>query len=234
MAKIQFSTAKGGGNLSTTPFYIGIPQHERTMSRKEAYAYLEDRMGYKATAIRAVFMALAAYAKENAGKGNITLVDGVTSIRNICRGSFEGLTGPWVKGKNYLLVTSVALDPFKSILAGIVPVNRTEGAKPVINTVLDESAMEYGQITIGEDFSIAGADLGPDSEKTDEFVALLDETGEIVTKATVTYSDLQNVKGVFEGTLVEPGEYTLAVYTRSGMGEEYGFKKATRKVTVRG
>ena len=232
MAKVRFSTAKGSDTMSPSPFYVGVVQHDRTMSKKETYAYLEERMGYKATAIRAVFMALADYVRENAGKGNITLVDGVTSVRNTCRGSFAGLTGPWVKGRNVLLVTAVAIDPFKSILAGTVPVNNTEGASPIINTVLDEGAMEYGQITIGAPFSIAGADLGPDMEKTDEYVALLDGKGEVVAKAEISYSDLQNVKGVFEGVEVEPGEYTLAVFTRSGMGEEYGVKKATRKVTV--
>ena len=232
MAKVRFSTAKGSDTMSPSPFYVGVVQHDRTMSKKETYAYLEERMGYKATAIRAVFMALADYVRENAGKGNITLVDGVTSGRNTCRGSFDGLTGPWVKGRNVLLVTAVAIDPFKSILAGTVPVNNTEGASPIINTVLDEGAMEYGQITIGAPFSIAGADLGPDMEKTDEYVALLDGKGEVVAKAEISYSDLQNVKGVFEGVEVEAGEYTLAVFTRSGMGEEYGVKKATRKVTV--
>ena len=233
MAKVQYITAKGASTLSASPFYIGVPQHERTMNKKESYAFLEDRMGYKATAIRAVFMGLADYAKENAGKGNITLVDGVTSVRNTCRGSFDGLTGPWVKGRNVLLVTAVAIDPFKSILAGTVPVNNTEGASPIINTVLDEGAMEYGQITIGAPFSIAGADLGPDMEKTDEYVALLDGKGEVVAKAEISYSDLQNVKGVFEGVEVEAGEYTLAVFTRSGMGEEYGVKKASRKIVVK-
>ena len=232
MAKVQYITAKGGDLLARSPFYVGIPQHERTMSRKEAYAFLADRMGYKATAIRAVFMGLADYAKENAGKGNITQVDGVASIRNTCHGPFEGLPGPWVKGKNFLLVTSVALDPFKSVLSGIVPVNRTEGAKPVINTVYDESAMEYGQITLGETFSVAGSDLGPDSEKEDEKVVLENEKGETVATAAISYSDLQNVKGAFTAGAAEPGEYTLCVYTRSGMGEEYGVRKATRRVRV--
>jgi len=232
MAKVKFTTAKGGDSLASAPFYIGIVQHDRTMTKKESYAYLEDRMGYKATAIRAVFMALAEYIKENADKGNITLVDGVSSIRNTCCGAFEGLTGPWVKGKDYLQVISVPLNPFKSILADITPVNRTEGASPIINTVYDESALEYGQITLGQPFSIAGADLGPDTEKSDEMVCLEDNLGVKKATATVTYSDLQNVKGKFEGVTLAPGEYTLAVYTRSGLGEEYGVKKATRKVTV--
>ena len=232
MAKVQYITAKGADRLARSPFYVGIPQHERTMSRKETYAFLADRMGYKATAIRAVFMGLAAYAVENAGKGNITQVDGVTSIRNICRGPFEGLGGPWVKGKNMLVVAAVALDPFKSILSGIRPVNKTEGANPSIATVYDEVEGEYGVIVGTNLFSIAGADLGPDSEKADEYVAFVDGKGNEVAKAEITYSDLQNVKAHLEAA-IDPGEYTLTVYTRSGMGEEYGVKKATRKVTVK-
>ena len=54
----------------------------------------------------------------------------------------------------------------------------------------------------------------------------------VEVKGTITYSDLQNVKVVFEGS-VEPGTYTIAVYTRSGMGGEYGVKRATRKVVVK-
>ena len=57
--------------------------------------------------------------------------------------------------------------------------------------------------------------------------------GETVATAAVSYSDLQNVKGTFTAGAVEPGEYTLAVYTRSGMGEEYGVRNAKRKVTVK-
>ena len=51
-------------------------------------------------------------------------------------------------------------------------------------------------------------------------------------KAEITYSDLQNVKAKFDVAL-PAGEYTLCVYTRSGMGDEFGVKKATRKVTVK-
>ena len=232
MAKVQFSTAKGPDRLARSPFYIGIPQHERTMGKKESYAYLSDRIGYKGTAIRAVFMGLADYAKENADKGNITQIDGVASIRNICRGPFEGLGGPWVKGKNLLVVAAVSLDPFKSVLSGITPVNRTEGANPTINTVYDEEEGEYGVIVGTNLFSIAGSDLGPDPEKDDEYVAFVNSKGVEVAKAEITYSDLQNVKAKLEST-IPAGEYTLTVYTRSGMGEEYGVKKATRKVTVK-
>ena len=229
----KFITVKGSNVVSPTPYYIGIVQHERTMSKKEAYAYCAEKTGFTPTQVRAAFMALAEYIRENQGRGNITFLDEVTSIRNYVMGAFEGLTGPWVKGKNLLVVKSVEMDPFKSIVSDATLINNMEGVKPIINTVFDDETREYGEIRIGNVFSIAGADLAPDETKADEFVALLNDMGTVIAKAVLSYSDLQNVKGTFEGVEVEPGEYTLAVFTRSGMGDAFGVKSATRKVTVK-
>ena len=227
---VKFITVKGPDRLATEPFYMGVVQHERTMSRRETYEYLAERTGYKATAIRAVFMAAAEFIRENQRKGNITFIDGVASIRNYVRGSFEGLTGPWVKGRNVLMVNAVEMEPFKTILVGVVPSNNTEGAKPVINTVLDETTLVYDVITGTDTFSIAGADLAPDATKEDEYVALVDAHG-IETKAEITFSDLQNVKAHLASSLLA-GEYTLKVYTRSGLGDQFGVHVASRKVVV--
>ena len=227
---VKFATVKGSNMLTSKPYYVGIPQHERTMTKKETYAYCADRIGYKPTQIRAVFMALRQYLSENANRGNVTYMDGIASIRNYVKGAFEGLGGPWVKGKNYLLVQAVEMDPFKSLLGDIVPVNDTEGANPRINTVLDDVTLEYDVIVGTNVFSIAGSDLAPDAAKDDEYVAIVDDKG-VETKAEITYSDLQNVKAAFE-TAPKPGNYTLTVHTRCGMGDEFGVKKATRRVVV--
>ena len=227
---VKFITVKGQGNIAAAPFYVGFVQHDRTMSRRETYEYCAERTGFKAAAIRAVFLALAEFIKENQRRGNITYIDGVASIRNYVRGAFEGLTGPWVKGVNYLMVNAVEMDPFKTILAAVVPTNRTEGAKPAINTVLDETTLVYDVITGTDVFSIAGSDLAPDTTKDDEYVALVDAHG-VETKAIIDFSDLQNVKAHLESGLLA-GEYTLKVYTRSGLGEEFGVHVASRKIVV--
>ena len=227
---VKFITVKGPGGLAAEPFYLGIPQHERTMSKRETYEYCAERTGYKATAIRAVFMAAAEYVRENQRRGNITYLDGVASIRNYVRGAFEGLNGPWVKGRNVLMVNAVEIEPFKTVLADVTPTNRTEGARPAINTVLDETTLVYDVITGTDVFSIAGADLAPDTTKDDEYVALANAQG-VETKAEITFSDLQNVKARLSAAL-EPGEYTLKVYTRSGLGDAFGVHVAARKVTV--
>ena len=227
---VKFITVKGPGSLAAEPFYVGIPQHERTMSRRETYEYCAERTGYKPTAVRAVFMAVAEFIRENQRRGNITYLDGVASIRNYVRGSFDGLAGPWIRGRNVLLVNAVEMEPFKTLLAAVVPVNNTEGAKPAINTVLDETTLVYDVITGTDTFSIAGADLAPDATKDDEYVALVDAHG-AETKCETTFSDLQNVKARLAAAL-PAGEYTLKVYTRSGLGDEFGVHVATRKVTV--
>ena len=227
---VKYITVKGSENLGRSPFYVGLVQHDRTMSRRETYEYLAERTGYKATAIRAVFMAAAEFIRENQRKGNITFIDGVASIRNYVRGAFDGLSGPWVKGRNVLMVNAVEIDPFKSLLAAITPLNRTEGAKPVINTVLDETTLVYDVITGTDTFSIAGADLAPDTTKADEYVALVDVHG-VETKVEITFSDLQNVKARLASSLLA-GEYTLKVYTRSGLGDQFGVHVAARKVVV--
>ena len=205
--KAKFITVKGSEHLGHEPFYLGILQHERTMSRKEAYEYIAGRTGYTATAVRAVFMAVAEYIRENQARGNVTYIDGVASIRNY-----------------------VEMEPFKTVLGAVVPENNTEGAKPVINTVLDETTRVYDEITGTDVFSIAGANLAPDETKDDEYVALVDAHG-VETKATMTFSDLQNVKAHLEAAL-PAGEYTLKVYTRSGLGDQFGVTVATRKVVV--
>ncbi len=228
--QVKYITVKGAERLGRSPFYVGVVQHERTMSSREAYEYIAEFTGYKPASVRAVHMAAAEFIRENQRLGNITSLDGVASIRNYVRGAFEGLTGPWVKGRNILLVHAVEMAPFKTVLEAAVPTNKTEGAKPVINSVLDETTLVYDVITGTDGFSIAGADLAPDAAKDDEYVALVSAQG-VETEAEITFSDLQNVKAHL-ATPLEPGEYTLKVYTRSGLGDQFGVRVARRKVTV--
>ena len=115
--KVKFMTVKGSDGIrSRAPFYIGVPQHERIMSKKEAYAYCSEKTGYTQTAVRAVFQAMARYVRENAAKGNVTYIDGIASVRHYVKGSFDDLKGPWTKGRNLIMVRAVGMEPFKDAL----------------------------------------------------------------------------------------------------------------------
>ena len=225
----RFITVKGTAP-APSPYYVGRVQHTRTMTKREAYVYLAQETGFRPAQLRSAFLGLASVLAVNAGRGNAALIDGVASVRQMVKGAFETLHGPWVPGENAIHLAAVELDPFKTILSGFVPVNRTEGAKPVINTVFDETTRVYDEITGTDLFSIAGNDLAPDAAKEDEGVALANAQG-LETWCEIEFSDIQNVKARLPEAL-PPGVYTLKVYTRSGFGEGFGVHVATRKVTV--
>ena len=227
----RYITVKGAGTAASAPFYVGRVQHTRTMSRKETYEYLSQQTGFRPAQLRSAFLGLAKSMAVNASHGNATVIDGVASVRIAVKGTFETVHGPWKPGENMLVVNAVELDPFKSALAGFVPVNRTEGAKPVINTVFDEVMRVYDEITGTDLFSVAGNDLAPDATKEDEYVALVSEQG-VETKCEVEFSDVQNVKARLASAL-PAGQYTLKVHTRSGFGDEFGVRVASRRVTVK-
>jgi len=230
MAVPKFITVKGASTLTSTPYYTGLVQHESVMTKKSTYAHLAEKLAYSAANIRATFLALAEVLKENAAKGNLSYLDDVSSIRHVVKGAFDGSSGPWVKGRNYLTLASVALDPFKSTLGNVIPLNRTEGVTPAISSVLDNTTGVYDVIAGTNPFTIAGTDLGPDTSKTDEYVGIISEAG-VLTKAVIATSALQTVKASF-ATAPTPGNYTLVVATRSGLGSEFGVRSATRKVVV--
>ena len=151
-------------------------------------------------------------------------------MRTVVKGSFANSNGPWVKGRNFLMLNAVELDPFKSMLEGVIPVNRTGGIVPVIKSVLDNVTGIYDVIAGTDAFTIAGTDLGPDTSKDDEYVGVIAANGTLV-KAEIVSSDLTTVKAAFASAL-EAGEYTLVVATRSGLGDEFAVKTATRKVRI--
>lgn len=231
MAKVKYITSKGAGLPGSKTFYIGIAQHERSMPTKETYEYCSEKIGFKPTMIRAAFLGLKSFIKSNSANGNGLTMSGIVSIRNTCRGAFASMRGPFVKGKNMLMVNAVELDPFKSALKGLTLENNTKGVTPSITSVLDDVSGEYDVIEGTHEFSIAGAELNPDMGEADEYVAFLDSKG-VETKAEVTYSDLQNVKAHLISPLAA-GNYTLVVNTRSGLGESFGVKTATRKITIK-
>ena len=43
----KFMTAKRSGLASGQPYYIGHVQHDRAMSKREAYEYLSQKTGFR-------------------------------------------------------------------------------------------------------------------------------------------------------------------------------------------
>ena len=166
--------------------------------------------------------------------GNQSTVDGAFRVADSIKGWFDTMTSPWNRSRNFLQVNATAIDPLKSALGEATVVNKTEGAKPSIDSVLDTLTGEYDEIKIGNPLYVAGKDIAIDTSKSDEFVALKNKKTGTVIKGAVSRSDNQTIDCTFTGVEVEPGEYTFVVQTRSGLGDEFGVATATRLVKVVG
>ena len=231
-ANARFATVKGQSEtFGTAPFYVGVIQCERVASSRETLAILSERTGFEVAKIRSLFLALAKIIRAYAGKGVFVMLDGVTVFRILCKGGFQNVTGPWVRGVNVLQIASCELNPFKSVLAGLTPSNVTEGLKPVINTVMDLVTKEYDEISGTNEFSVDGYNFALDEAQEDEFVGIRAAGGTLI-KAEITYSDLGQVKAKF-AEAPEAGTYTLVIATRCGLGTEFGVVTAERKVSVK-
>ena len=64
----RYITVKGGGISTSAPFYIGHVQHDRAMSRREAYEYLSRQTGFRPAQLRAAFLALGKALAANAAR----------------------------------------------------------------------------------------------------------------------------------------------------------------------
>ena len=229
---IKFVTMSGVNAITHDTINRPLVQHVRNMSVNETLAYLADETGYKEAQVKAAWLAWLKQVKLNANRGLTSRLDGVVYITINCKGSFESMKGPWVKGANYLELAAVEIDPWKSELDDCESENQTQGLKPVIDSVIDISTGEYNVITGTNVFSIGGNNLAPDTDATDEGAEVEnDETGEVIP-CVITFSDIGTVKAKLSAA-GDAGEYTLKLKTRCGLGENFGVKTATRKVTVK-
>lgn len=231
MLNVSFIAAKGSSALSDRQFYTPIVQCERTIGVKEGLALLNTKLGYPAAKIRAAFLALGKTVLKNLDRGAFSTYDGVVSFRVVPKGALANITGPWVKGVNALLANTLALEPFRSTLAGIVPKNVSDGIKPLIDTIMDEATGEYGVIIGTDNFQIAGFNLAVDADAEDEFVALRAADGTLI-KAEILSSDIGLTKAHLTSS-IEAGVYTLVIHTRAGFGPECAVAAVTRKVNVK-
>ena len=229
MAQPRFITTRSALETAA-PFYIGHVQHERSLNRAQSLAFLRGKLGYPSAQISSALNALAKVMRECAKRAQTSTVDGIARVGIEVKGAFDGSDGPWKKSRNMLVLTLVELDPFKSGLSGIVPRNATSGANPRITTLLDDVTQVYDVITGTDTFTIAGVDLGVDVDAPDEYVGLLDKDGNL-TRAEIVSSSVETIVARL-GSALTAGAYTLVVATRSGYGEAFGVKTATRKIQV--
>jgi len=231
MATPKFATVVGKSTKATTPYYFGLVQHESSMTRKETYEHLAEKLKFSGANIKAAFLGLGKVLKQNALKGNDALMDGIAHFKIYAKGAVAGSTGPWVKGVNSLMIVPLEADAFKKAMGDVVPQNVTEGLTPEITTVLDTVTGDYDIVTGTDVVSIGGRNLGPDVTKSDEKAYALFDDGATIP-LTIQSSSLTLVTAKFETAPTRTGKCKIVIATRCGLGTEYGVKLASRVITI--
>lgn len=232
MANPKFGTVPGKSTKARSPYYVGLVQHESSMTRKETYEHLAEKLKFSHANIKAAFLGLGKVLKANALKGNDALMDGIAHFKIYAKGAVAGSTGPWVKGVNSLMVVPLEADAFKNAMAGVIPENVTEGLTPAISTVFDTVAGEYDIVTGTNLVSIGGTNLGPDKTKADEKVFVLFDDGTTLPM-TIQDSSLTIVTAKLDSAPAKTGRAKIVVATRCGLGDEFGVKTASRIVEIK-
>ena len=233
MAKLSYTTSlstfKKGGN---SPCYTAHVKHNGTVKSEDFVKLLAERSGENKERVRYIWELAQAEIIRQLSEGNRLELESIAAGIAVS-GSFDSANAAWDREKNKLSPFINAKGELKAALANLETVNITQGAKPVILSVLDTVHKTDGLIVGGTevDILISGKDLAVNEEAEDEGVWLEDSKGVIVATATVTMSDksiinchLPNVPG--------DGEYKLVVATRGGLGESYGVAIAKKTVKV--
>ena len=211
--------------------YAASPVIEINRTTKEIIEAVADRLGYKPERVKAVFDAVKKGLIENAQRGFGVSEEGVISILNRVKGSFETAEGPWVKGTNVLKVGATTLGNVRNAYSGYSMYNVTTGVTPVILRVADNTTQTENVVVSGHQCYISGDYLSLDASLLDK-VTLEDFDGNIMATAVVSRSDRMSIDCIFTFDDVPAGKYYVKAYTHGGLGEEYTQKVAKFEVSV--
>lgn len=218
--KFKFITSKVGD------VYVGHPQHGKIYTKAQSYDFLSRKIGYAAPIIEGAFCSLRRVSKENLANAFETKWNGFARFLGTCRGAFATATGPWDRSVNRIVCSAVELSEYRDAMADVIPANATEGAQPRIDSLMDSVTQTFDEISGTDEFVIAGRDLAIDATKDDEYVCFVDTHG-VERRAEILEGDLTSVVCRFAEALPD-GRYTAKLCTRSGYGEEYGVRTASR------
>ena len=233
MAKLSYTTTlsafKKGDN---SPCYTAHVRHNGTVSTDDFIKALTERSGENKERVRYIWELAQAEISRQLAEGNRLELESIAAGIAVT-GSFDSANAAWDRDKNKLSPFINAKGELKNALANLETVNVTQGAKPVILSVLDSILQTDGVITGGDDnmILISGKDLSINPDAQDEGVWLEDAKGVIVATATIDASD-KSIINCHISAMPESGEYKLVVATRGGMGEEYGVALAKKMVKV--
>lgn len=213
--------------------YVGLVQHLRKMSFKEAVEYFGEKCEKPAAKMAAIFKAMGETIVEIAANAQNVKAGDFGSSAIVVTGGFETIRGPWTFGKNFLQIIFKVGDIIKTGLKAITPRVISESILPTITSVYDVGRALYNKVKPGDTIQVAGDDLAPDTDTEDEGIWLRRIFGAGTLgqeyQCEITSSELQLVKFTCPADIT-PGAYMLCVRTRCGLGSAVALKTVEKLV----
>ena len=154
MAKLSYTTSlsafKKGDN---SPCYTAHVKHNGTVSSEDFVKLLAERSGENKERVRYIWELAQAEIIRQLSEGNRLELESIAAGIAVS-GSFDSANAAWDREKNKLSPFINAKGELKEALANLETVNVTQGAKPVILSVLDTVHQTDGLIVGGEEVDL--------------------------------------------------------------------------------
>lgn len=160
-------------------------------------------------------------------------IDNVVYVTDSCELMVQGFNyfNPTLQ-RPLSFVTSLTDDPGTSLPYVFCDTMHTQGNRVRVESIVDAIYKTSGKIsTNADEVYFAGGTFLLNPDAPDEGVWLEDEYGEgkcwgTVTSSTATYLDLT------PEWMPTPGQYTVVVTTRGGLGKGYSLSRASMTITI--
>ncbi len=228
MSNIAFSLVRVSKGITQKPFYRAVVQSNGILENDELAGLMAARTKQEASLFRYFMNVLSEELERQMLEGRKIKI-GRLEIGLAIRGTFTSEDEEFDPAKHRLAAVVRTLNPFRGVMAAVVPENVTSGLTCSVAAAMDACTKRLSEITGTNRLLIQGRNLGISPDNPDEGVWLADpKTGDVVSVAVVERSDSQTIDCVFTEPPA-PGVYTLVVSCRNDARESLRPAVATIK-----
>lgn len=216
--EIKFKTVESRlGTMRENSRCTGRIMHNAVLGPDNMAAEIAQQYGLDEP--RAAYMAkvMASYIVHSLGEGK-KLDFGPFSLSLVLKGSITGVNGAFTDGKNSIGVNFTPGRELKDALAALHPVNVARDSAPRITSIIGERTKKDGEIALGENVYVAGANLQTATDAADEGVWICDRSGSRILAGRVLRSTATTLDCAFDAVPdFSPGRYKFELATRNAV-----------------
>jgi len=220
MANLQFKATKVCDDLlpeGVSQLYQGHIVKSDQVDTSSLAERVATRTRFDLAVVRNIIASFGDEMLAAVRSGERPVVEGLFTTRFVVNGSFTSEDDTWDPARHSVGLAFIVLDPTKSAISEITPLNVLGKVTVRLNGAQDATTLEQNAVTGTNTLLLQGVNIKITAANTDEGVWLM-RNGADVEKATVTESTAGTIDCHFAGTAVAGDDYVLQVRGRGGLG----------------